>query len=340
MTKSKINHSTTVGSILKRERIKKGLSLENVHYELKIQIRILKLMESNQFHRMNNEIQIKGFLKNYSKLLNLNYENLIAIYKRDYGDFGKINNSDDLSSKLTQDTKVVSKIDTFHNLFSKIKQIIVRRLKNIKITRRLLYVCASLIGVTIFGIFAFTTARTALSKPYLFIENPIELTADYFGNIEYEENSVRISGKTEENALVFINGELVNLKADSTFESQRIPTLDKETPILIEAESVFGVKSIIRLNMIKPDFEVNELNLRIIGRSGGSDVKVLVDDVKRLDEKIDAGEEKRLEGDFVLEIEANSPSNLIVFLNGEEFELNTKKTEFRNEDNKLVVVKE
>lgn len=70
----------TVGARLKKLRLEKGLSLEEVNKQTKIHLNILKAIEEDSFINLT-PVYIKGFLKIYCKFLGVNPQDYIQNYK-------------------------------------------------------------------------------------------------------------------------------------------------------------------------------------------------------------------------------------------------------------------
>ncbi len=72
----------TAGEVLKEKRGTLGRSLDLASQETKIQKRFLQYIESNDFDKFDSEIFLTGFIKIYSKYLDLDTEKILAIYRR------------------------------------------------------------------------------------------------------------------------------------------------------------------------------------------------------------------------------------------------------------------
>ena len=70
----------SAGKRLKELRLKKGLSLEDVHRKTKIQLNLLKAIEEDNLVNLS-PIYIKGFLKIYCRCLEVDPKDYIADYK-------------------------------------------------------------------------------------------------------------------------------------------------------------------------------------------------------------------------------------------------------------------
>jgi len=73
-----------IGDILKAERAKKGLSLEEVQAAIKINKRFIKALEDSDFSKMPTPVAAKGFLKNYASFLCLDVKKILAQFSEKY----------------------------------------------------------------------------------------------------------------------------------------------------------------------------------------------------------------------------------------------------------------
>jgi cytoskeleton protein RodZ len=68
----------SVGDTLRRERVKRNLQLEQVSKELKIAPRFLQAIEDERFEKLPGGVFAKAFVRQYSRLLGLNEEELAS----------------------------------------------------------------------------------------------------------------------------------------------------------------------------------------------------------------------------------------------------------------------
>lgn len=68
------------GVILKKAREEKGWSYKDVENSIKIRVRYLEAMENEYYDILPGPIYTKGFLRNYSRLLGLNPEEIVNYY--------------------------------------------------------------------------------------------------------------------------------------------------------------------------------------------------------------------------------------------------------------------
>lgn len=77
---------STIGTTLKKAREAKGLSLEDVSLNLKIQPKFLQALEEQKFNLFASSVHATGFLKNYCEYLGLPTRQILAFYRRDFGE--------------------------------------------------------------------------------------------------------------------------------------------------------------------------------------------------------------------------------------------------------------
>lgn len=76
----------TVGQALKQERERKFYSLEEIEKATKIRVELLEALEKGEYKKLPPQTFVQGFIKNYSKFLGLNPEQMLAIYRREFSD--------------------------------------------------------------------------------------------------------------------------------------------------------------------------------------------------------------------------------------------------------------
>lgn len=70
----------SVGEKLRRARLEKSLSLDEVYKQTKLYSRVLEALEEDRAHNFLSFIYIKGFLKTYAQYLGLDSEQLLKEY--------------------------------------------------------------------------------------------------------------------------------------------------------------------------------------------------------------------------------------------------------------------
>ena len=73
--------SETVGEILQNKRKEIGLSLEEITEKLNLDSNLIELLENNDYEKFKVETYLKGYLRAYSKLLGIDGDRIIKLYK-------------------------------------------------------------------------------------------------------------------------------------------------------------------------------------------------------------------------------------------------------------------
>ncbi|TSC96222.1 MAG: hypothetical protein Athens101410_152 [Parcubacteria group bacterium Athens1014_10] len=169
----------TLGEKLRKVREGKNLNLEEIAKKINIQNKYLEALENGNYNVIPGEIYVKNFIGAYAKFLGLNHDLLIELYKKERFPLQK-NKDFSFSGKKI----VVSQI------FKKILQI----------TAILFILFYLALGI-----------KKNIFSPSLTIISPID-------NLITENNSVKIIGQTEEEAIIKINDNPVNSSFKGKFE--------------------------------------------------------------------------------------------------------------------------
>lgn len=78
------------GMQLARIREKKGYSQEYIAIKLHLRVRIIELLEADDYESMPEPVFIKGYLRAYAKLLGLSPEPLLAIFNNNFSSERKL----------------------------------------------------------------------------------------------------------------------------------------------------------------------------------------------------------------------------------------------------------
>lgn len=71
-------NETGLGLFLKREREKKGLSIDHMAKVTRLRTHYIEALENEDWSKLPDQVFIKGFLKTYTRALGLNYEQVIT----------------------------------------------------------------------------------------------------------------------------------------------------------------------------------------------------------------------------------------------------------------------
>lgn len=96
-----------IGEILKKAREEKGLTIEDIARETKIQIKYLKALEDGEFHIVPGKTYLKGFLKNYALVVGIKQNEIISKYE----EFLKDDKVEEEIEEVEKDLKKINKND-------------------------------------------------------------------------------------------------------------------------------------------------------------------------------------------------------------------------------------
>lgn len=74
----------TCGQIFQEARTKKNLEFADIFAATKIHPHYLRAIEADDYSRLPNSTVAKGFIKNYAQFLDLNWQHMLAIFRRDF----------------------------------------------------------------------------------------------------------------------------------------------------------------------------------------------------------------------------------------------------------------
>ena len=74
----------TAGQVLKEVRFQKKVDIADVSRVTKIRSQILEFIEADDFRQLPSGTVARGFIRNYSEFLGLNPEYVLAIFRRDF----------------------------------------------------------------------------------------------------------------------------------------------------------------------------------------------------------------------------------------------------------------
>ena len=197
----------TVGAYLKKARLRKNLTLEDVENNLRIRKNILEDVEANDFSSFTSRTYIAGVIRSYASFLSLPQDHALAYFRRDYN--------------KVQEVKFKERVSG-HMLFSP--------------TKYAVYIGIACIFFVFFAYFGYQI-KLYISPPVLTIVAPDKTT---FRNVE----RIEIKGKTEKEATVTIFGERVYLDKEGNFNYD-FPLRPGENKLSIEVTGGNGKKTTV-----------------------------------------------------------------------------------------------
>lgn len=211
------NSENLIGDRLRNRRIEKNLELEEVAKETKININYLKAIEEGDFEKLPKGVYGKNFISEYAIFLGINPQKIIDLYKSEFQE----------ENKSQQDKLFVKKASRAH-YFIAIPKII----KNILVVLAV-FVCIAYLGYYINNI---------ISPPEIEFHN---LKSDR----TIKEHSVVIKGKTDPEAELLINDNMVLLDDKGNF-SKKINLKEGLNVVSVSVKKKYSRENIIKRNII------------------------------------------------------------------------------------------
>lgn len=201
----------TVGEILAEKRKELGLSLEEIEKETKIRRQYLEAIEKNDFGKIKESTIVKGFIRNYAQILGLPPENVLAVFRRDFRENQK-------------------------------GQIIPRGMVE-PLTEKSFYWTPKLTVIAFLSLLFLGFAFFLASQYFSFSSAPpLEVYSPQDGQVVHEK--VLVSGRTDKDASVKIDGSLISISEDGHFEEEVV--LPRGDNVLtVEATSRQGKKRVV-----------------------------------------------------------------------------------------------
>ena len=198
----------TVGQILKENRKEKQIGLDQIAQETKIRKRFLVALEKDDYRSFSSVATIKGFIKNYTQLLGLDSEKILAIFKRDY--------------RRNQEQKLILQPG-------------VDLEKQFKWNPKKSLILVIALFVIAFSSYLIHQYYGLLGKPGLEIYS-LE------NNKQVIEEQLIIKGKTDLDNSVSVNGNLIQINNQGEF-NYRLKLISGENKIVIEVTNRLGRKT-------------------------------------------------------------------------------------------------
>mgnify|MGYP001382438957 CR=1 FL=1 len=198
----------SIGQILKSARLKKKYTIEDVNKFIKIHPSYIKALEGDDYSVFDGKVHSKGFLKIYAEFLELDLDELLALWRREYETIFDEENKDK---------------------FSKIKAIEPERFV---VTPSTLIITFIGVVLLVFFIYLFFQYRQYTDAPTLEIYFPED-------NLVVKDDILDITGKVELDSEVFINNQKIISNADGGFLT---------SIKLREGINTISIKSVNKLN--------------------------------------------------------------------------------------------
>lgn len=198
-----VQHTKTVGELLKLEREQRQVSLEELAKQIRVKEQFLEALEDNRFADLPAAVFVKGYVKAYARILGFDAQPMLGLLRRDFKESGK--------------GKLVAQ---------EFLKPVMRNGKSLSPVR--------LVTVSVIGIFLVLFLYIGI-RWYGFISPP-EL--DIFEPIEdaVVSSQVSVTGLTESETIVTVNAQPILVAADGSFETQITLPNEGISTITVEAK--------------------------------------------------------------------------------------------------------
>lgn len=217
--KKTISKGQTVANRLKNARLEKSLSLDDVSLKINVQKKYLEILEDGIYQSLPGDIYVRNWIKLYGNFLSLPVNELLLDYK--------------LEKTLGQKfTAVQNKNKKYHWKFL-----------GPHFIKRAIVVFVVLL---VLGYFAWEI-NNIVSPPVVEIYQPAN-------NTKTTESAIVITGKTEKEIQLSINGELILLDAEGKFSKELNLSLGLNN-LVINAKKKHSKIRVIELNILREKVE-------------------------------------------------------------------------------------
>lgn len=216
-----ITETITVGDCLKRKREELGISLKDLGKKVGIREEYLENLENGNYADLPPQVYVRGFIKSYAGYLGVDATQLIKIFNREV-------------ASISVDEAFSRKQDSVAKKRSWKEYLVV--------TPRMLTFVGSFVIVSVLGYYFMHQINSFNSKPYLFIDSP---SVDEV----VQEKELTVSGKTETDAILRINGQEISVNPEGNF-SQKITLAPGRNVLVVEAKNRFSRSDKREINIV------------------------------------------------------------------------------------------
>lgn len=196
----------SIGQKLQESRLAKKLDIADVARITRIRSQFIQALEADDYSQLPSTPVARGFIKNYAQFLNIDVEQILAIFRRDFVE--------------NNEGKIVPRgFETSFEEFS---------LWTPKTTTIMVVVCL----LTLFSTYLVYQYRILVGAPTLTVLRPVD-------KYKTSQDTVEIVGATDPEAILSVNNQLVALDKGGTFRF-RVPLTSESTTVTIVASSKYG----------------------------------------------------------------------------------------------------
>ena len=208
-----------VGDLLRETRLKRGLTVKDSSKFTRIHEQYLKALESGNYALFSDKVHIRGFIQNYAKFLGLNFEEILAVWRREY-----------------KDTENQTELSSSNNFFSKIF-----------ISPKMLVTAFIVIVSVVFSWYLYSQYQSYAGVPPLLIESPEN-------NLVTTTKEIWVKGRSYKNTFVYVNGEEAKTTETGSFRFPVSLDLGLNT-LIVKASNRLGKETEVKLSVVYKELE-------------------------------------------------------------------------------------
>lgn len=209
----------TLGSKLKKIRQEKEIDLEKLSNITKIQVKYLKWLEEDNYKKLPVKVYVEGFIKNYARALNENFQDLIEIF----------NKEQEIRDNMEGGKKNFTPIKPLQSI-------------SVIISPKTFLITLFIILISAACFYVYGQARFIFAAPSLQISSPES-------DIVWKEKDIEIAGISSGDSQISINGQTIYSDEEGKFE-EKIILREGLNTIKITAENRLGKKTEVVRNVI------------------------------------------------------------------------------------------
>jgi len=199
------------GQRLRSQRLKKGLTLEEVSKATKIKVPFLLAIEKGEYQKLPPATYAQGFVKNYAGFLGMSEREISAIFRREY-----------------DEEKVVKVLP--EGLLKR-GDFPLKRFRLQQATKLIIFIFIILLGYILF------------QYRYAIIDPPVQIDSPNENEVVFSQ-TIAVAGRTDPNASVFVNGDPASLDSNGNFK-KALTVFTGKTTITIKVINYFGRETVV-----------------------------------------------------------------------------------------------
>lgn len=204
----------TIGEILREERERHRVTLQELAQETRIRLQYLKALELNEFEQLPAATFVKGYIKTYARLFGFDHQPLVALLRRDFKESAK--------GRLVP------------------REFIKPLLKKRSLLQR--PITMALLGLTLLLL----TIAGYVGVQWYKLSQPPAITIEVPEDDELVSARAVVEGYTELDAIVTVNDQPVALQSDGTFRTEIFLPREGLNTLTVKATDRRGKTSVLQ----------------------------------------------------------------------------------------------